>query len=156
MVDLVAELEAVSGSLHADGVEFALCGGLAVAVHGHVRATKDIDLLIPSASRDAALGALAKVGYDVPALPMTFGAGTPTERRVQRVSKLADQGIVTVDLVFVEPAFREAWATRQTFERGEARLVVVSRDGLLAMKRLAGRTQDLADIEALEGGGGDV
>ncbi len=35
-----------------------------------------------------------------------------------------------------------AWRQRQ--------LVIVSRGGLIAMKRLAGRPQDLADIAALE------
>jgi len=156
MVDLVAELVAIAEALRADGVDVALCGGLAVVVHGHVRATKDIDLLLPAANRDAAIAVLRRLGYDVLALPMTFGAGTAAERRVQRVSKLADQAVVTVDLIFVEPAFHEVWAARQTFERGATRLTVVSRDGLLAMKRLAGRTQDLADIEALEGGDEDA
>jgi hypothetical protein len=50
MVDLVAELHVVADALVAAGVEFALCGGLAVAVHGHVRATRDIDLLVPTPS----------------------------------------------------------------------------------------------------------
>jgi hypothetical protein len=36
-----------------------------------------------------------------------------------------------------------------------ARIQVVSREGLIAMKQLAGRTQDLADIEALERGTND-
>ena len=54
--DLVAELQSIARAFDRDGVEFALCGGLAVAVHGHVRATKDIDLLVPTAGRDARAG----------------------------------------------------------------------------------------------------
>lgn len=154
MLDLVAELQIVASTLRAGGVEFALCGGLAVVVHGHVRATKDIDLLIRSADRDAALASLRSAGFDVPSAPMTFDAGTPAERRIQRVSKVVGQQLVTVDLIFVEPALGGIWATRQAFERDGQRLVVVSRDGLIAMKRLAGRAQDVADIEALERGAG--
>ena len=44
--DLIAELEQLVDALHADAAEYALCGGLALAVHGHPRATKDIDLLV--------------------------------------------------------------------------------------------------------------
>ncbi len=61
---------------------------------------------------------------------------------------------MTVDLIFVEPAFRAVWDSRQTFTCGEVRLTVVSAEGLVAMKRLAGRAQDLADIEALHALGG--
>ncbi|MDQ3037982.1 MAG: nucleotidyl transferase AbiEii/AbiGii toxin family protein [Myxococcota bacterium] len=150
MLDLVAELQGVASTLRAGGVEFALCGGLAVAVHGHVRATRDIDLLIRSADRDKALASLKSAGFDLLAAPMTFDAGTPAERNIQRVSKVVGGHLVTVDLIFVEPAFGRVWATRLTFERDGTTLVVVSRDGLIEMKRLAARAQDMADIEALE------
>jgi hypothetical protein len=86
---------------------------------------------------------------------LTFGAGTPGERHVQRVSKPVAGALVTVDLIHVEPAFGAVWAGRQSFERDGARLVVVSREGLVAMKRVAGRAQDVADIGALERGDGD-
>lgn len=150
MLDLVAELQGVASTLRASGVELALCGGLAVAVHGHLRATKDIDLLIRSADRDAALASLKSAGFDLLAARMTFDASTPSERNIQRVSKVVDGHQVTVALILVEPAFGRVWATRQTFERDGTTLVVVSRDGLIEMKRLAARAQDVADIEALE------
>ena len=47
------------------------------------------------------------------------------------------------------------WAERESYAWEGTTLTVVSRDGLLAMKRIAGRTQDLADIERLSGGDGD-
>ncbi len=155
MADLVAELRQIAARLTDAGIDFALCGGLAVVVHGHVRATKDIALLMPAASRDAALAQLRSLAFDLLAAPMTFGAGTPAERHVQRVSKAGGTELVTVDLIFVEPAFGDVWAKRQHFERDGTVLGVVSRDGLIAMKRLAGRSQDLADIDALEHGASD-
>lgn len=151
MADLVAELEAIAAALSDRGIDYAVCGGLAVAMHGHVRATRDIDLLVPSASADATLDALASIGFDLRALPMTFGAGTNAERRVQRVSKAGANELITVDLILVEPSFPAVWSDRMTFARGAVRLPVVSRSGLIAMKRLAGRPQDIADIAALEG-----
>ena len=58
--DLIAELEQLVDALHADAAEYALCGGLALAVHGHPRATKDIDLLVRAeAVLDAHLEAAA-------------------------------------------------------------------------------------------------
>ena len=73
MADLVAELEGIARLFDREGVEFALCGGLAVAVHGHVRSTKDIDLLLPTAARDAAITALSRLGVE------TVGARHHTE-----------------------------------------------------------------------------
>lgn len=61
-------------------------------------------------------------------------------------------GLVTVDRILVEPALASVWAGREEYERDGIRRSVVSREGLHAMKRLAGRPQDLADIEALERG----
>jgi len=46
MIDLLAELRSVISSLDIAGIPYALCGGLAMAVHGFPRATVDIDILI--------------------------------------------------------------------------------------------------------------
>ncbi|MEJ7598546.1 MAG: hypothetical protein WKG01_11610 [Kofleriaceae bacterium] len=43
------------------------------------------------------------------------------------------------------------WATRIVLAAGARRVSVVSRDGLVTMKRIAGRPQDLADLAKLEG-----
>ena len=44
-MNLVDELHAVSRALSAAGISFAVCGGIAVTIHGATRTTKDIDLL---------------------------------------------------------------------------------------------------------------
>lgn len=53
-------------ALQAADVPFAICGGLAVAIHGFVRATKDIDLLIPASAIDAAKNAVKPLGFSLP------------------------------------------------------------------------------------------
>jgi hypothetical protein len=58
-LDLVSELANVVRALDAAGVPYALCGGIAVTIHGHVRATKDIDLLILPEDRTRALASVA-------------------------------------------------------------------------------------------------
>ena len=48
------ELLKIIDCLDQAGVDYGLCGGLAVVVHGYPRLTKDIDLLIRSESLEIA------------------------------------------------------------------------------------------------------
>lgn len=50
----------------------------------------------------------------------------------------------------MDPIYSAVWERRECVEWEGTSLWVVSRDGLVQMKRLAGRLQDLADIEKLE------
>jgi hypothetical protein len=43
-VDLFQELKNVTAALDAEGIDYALCGGVALAIHGVPRATQDIEL----------------------------------------------------------------------------------------------------------------
>lgn len=137
----------------AEGIEYALCGGLALAVHGHPRATKDIDILIERTTLPRALAVAKRAGFDIPARKMTFGLKTGNPRDVQRVSKLDDATgkLLTLDLLVVNPDLEEVWNTRQLVEADQRRMTVVSREGLATMKRIAGRPQDLVDLAKLEG-----
>jgi hypothetical protein len=65
-MDLVAELDALIDAFDADGVEYALCGGLALAVHGHARATQDIDVLVPASTSQRALTTARSRGSTFP------------------------------------------------------------------------------------------
>ena len=57
-----------------------------------------------------------------------------------------------LDLLLVDsPMLAEIWRTRETFEWESKPVWVVSRQGLIALKRLRGSSQDLADIARLEG-----
>jgi nucleotidyltransferase AbiEii toxin of type IV toxin-antitoxin system len=152
-LDLIAELEALVDGLSRAGVEYALCGGLAVAVHGHPRATMDIDLLVPSDQLAAALEAAKRAGFDLPARKMVFGVRTGRPREVHRVSKLDPDTneLMSLDLIVVGPTLEETWRGRVVVPWLGRQVPIVSREGLVTMKRLAGRPQDLADIAALEG-----
>lgn len=46
--EILERARAVSGQLTSLGIPHALIGGLAVGVHGHVRATRDVDFLVGS------------------------------------------------------------------------------------------------------------
>ena len=154
-MNLADEVHAIAGVLRAAGISYAVCGGVAVTVHGAPRTTKDIDILIGRDDVARVLDAVRPLGYTFVALPMTFDAGTERERHVQRVSKMDVQGHLVLDLRIEDAAYAGflAGAIEVPLPQGPVR--VVSRDGLLRMKRLAARPQDVADVERLERGDDD-
>ncbi|MBI4871449.1 MAG: hypothetical protein HY814_07770 [Candidatus Riflebacteria bacterium] len=148
-MDLYDELWKLIDALNEAGASYAVCGGVALAIHGCTRATTDIDFLIPEAEVERVRDLLRPLGYNVPALPMTFNRGTSAERRVHRVSRIVGEETLTVDLLVVGTKLDEAWESRQFLDVGRRRVTCVSRDGLIHMKRQAGRLKDLADLEAM-------
>lgn len=155
-MNLVDELHAIAAALTRAGIAYAVCGGVAVTIHGATRSTKDIDIVIARADLPRVLDLVRPLGYSFPALPMTFEEGTPRERHVQRVSKIEGREHLLLDLLLAEAAFAGALDDRVEVTLPAGPLAVVSRATLVRLKRLAGRTQDLADIEKLEGGDGDA
>jgi hypothetical protein len=147
--DLITTLDAVIDALNAAGVAYALCGGLAVNLHGHVRATRDIDLLIPRDQLDAVRAVLRPLGFDIDAGPIPFGVGTDRERVLHRVSRIVGSQVSTIDLMLVTPVLEPAWASRVCASWRSRNVWTVSLAGLAGMKRLAGRPQDLADLDNL-------
>lgn len=148
MATLLDELSGLISALNENGVEYAICGGLAMAIHGFVRATVDIDILIREESLEKAYKIAKKKGFDIRGLDISF-----KERAVEirRVSKIDDEGeVLSVDFLLVTPPVENVWEKREQIALGGGKLSVVSREGLIKMKRLAGRPQDLADIERLE------
>lgn len=154
-MDLVAELIGLIESLNAAEVEYAVCGGIALAIHGYPRFTQDIDLLVQGADLARVQSAAAARGFSIAGGRMSFGSGTPNLREIVRVSKSDGRDVLTLDLLIVGPALADAWNTRKRGEWRGQQLWVVSQTGLLKMKRMAGRSQDLADIDRLTQSGAE-
>lgn len=148
-MDLLDELVAVLDVLESHGVAYALCGGLAVAFYGYTRFTEDIDILIREEDVSMAKAVLAEVGFDLPAGPIPFDTGTPRARLLHRVSKVEGDDLLTLDLMLVTPVFAEVFEQREIFEWHGRQVQIVSAAGLAKMKRLAGRSKDLLDLEEL-------
>jgi hypothetical protein len=113
--------------------------------------TKDIDLLVAATDVAQALELLRPLGYVFAALPLTFEAGTARERHVQRVSKIADGEHLCVDLLMADAVFTGLLDDTIEVRTPNGALTVISRAGLIRMKQLAGRPQDVADLASLEG-----
>lgn len=146
-LDLYDEVGRVAAALREGGIDYALVGGVALAIHGAPRATKDIDLLIVPSDRDRALQALEKTGFRFPAILMKF---KKSGIRVQRVTKVDGEEHMMLDLLLADPPLEEIWTTRTTVETERGPLRVVSREALARMKAMSGRPHDLADLERLQ------
>jgi hypothetical protein len=149
-LNLVDELHAIAFALRGARIPYAVCGGIAVTAYGATRSTKDIDIVIGPEDLEAALAAVAPLGYTILAEPMTFGAGTTRERKVQRVNKIAGSQHLILDLLVAEAAYAGALDDRVEVELPDGPISFVSLETLLRMKRTAGRPIDLDDINKLE------
>lgn len=141
----------VNRTLQQARVEFAVCGGMAMAIHGFPRATVDLDILIRPESLDAAFAAVHPVGYIVKAFPMQFARGSVEIRRVSKIDP-RDGDTLILDLLLVTSASEKVWETRQTAALPDgSRIPVVSREGLIALKESRSSGTDLDDIAKLRG-----
>ena len=143
--DLLAEF-------NAHGVEYLVVGAHALAAHGHVRATKDIDVWVRPAGDNAGrvLAALRAFGAplhdlteaDLAAPGLVFQIG---------VAPLRIDIMTSIDGV----EFADAWPARLLTNFADQPAAVLSKEDLIKNKRATGRTQDVADVEQLEASGED-
>ena len=134
-VDLYVELSAIVSVLEQRGIDYALCGGIALAIHGAPRATQDIDLLVRVEDLDPLRQAVRGCGFVFEALPMDFSSSGIT---VHRFTKLIENVPLMLDALIATGPLAAVWQTRLVapFEQGKIR--VVSKEGLVTMKLAAG------------------
>jgi hypothetical protein len=153
--------ESLLASLVESGVRYVVVGGLAVVIQGHARLTADVDLVIDLDPENVrrTIAALTARGLRplLPVDPMTFADETIRtnwiEERNLQVFSLRDERnpLLTVDLFARDPIpFEELWTRADLVLLGGQQVHVASIADLIAMKRKAGRTQDLLDIEQLQ------
>jgi hypothetical protein len=151
MPNLFEEFRSVVATLGAARIPYALCGGLAMSIHARPRATIDIDLLAPSASVALIADALLPCGF----VQRERTPTRPAEGEVvmHRLTKIApgDPEVLLLDVIEVRAGATErAWQTRISTDWEGHPVTVVSRSGLIELKRLRGSPQDIADIALLE------
>jgi len=153
--------EEVFRRLAAAGVRYVVVGGVAMVLHGVVRFTADLDLLVAldPENLEAFLAAMEDLGYR-PKLPLRAKAFADPQmraewketRRMQVFSFYHPQRpMELVDVFIDEPIdFAAVERDREIFKARDIEIPVVSIPHLKQLKALSGRPQDLSDIQALE------
>ncbi|OIP60804.1 MAG: hypothetical protein CO150_09750 [Nitrospirae bacterium CG_4_9_14_3_um_filter_53_35] len=147
-MDLLDELKKLIKKLSEERIEYALYGGLAMAVYALPRATLDIDIMIESSSLDKARDAVRELGFTLGAVPMEFHGGKINIHRVTKIEPVTGETLV-LDLLVVTHEIERAWETRTRVEWEGGTLSVVSPEGLIFLKSFRGSGQDQDDIQYL-------
>jgi hypothetical protein len=132
------------------GVKFIVVGAHALAAHGLVRATKDLDVWVEPDLDNAerVLAALAEFGAPLHDLTVTDLARPGLIFQIG-VEPIRIDIITAIDGV----EFSDAWGERVQARFADQDAAVLSRRHLLINKRTAGRDQDLLDVKWLEKAG---
>jgi hypothetical protein len=133
------------------GVEYLLVGAYAMASHGYVRATGDIDLWVRPGPDNAqrVFEALRRFGAPLRGVSESDFAQPNIVLQLGVPPRRIDV-LTAIDGV----AFEEAWSDRVELTVGGLRIPVLSREHLIQNKEATGRAKDQADAEALRRSGG--
>jgi hypothetical protein len=120
-------------------------GGVACILHGHARATDDVDILIERTEANAGrvLAGLARVGYG-------FASEWSAAEILKRpITLIGDDPAVDVFTVAWKVKYEQAAPRSSVVDVDGIEIPLISIDDLIETKR-TGRLQDAADIEVLE------
>jgi predicted nucleotidyltransferase len=134
-------------SLNDHEVHYLIVGGYAVALHGHPRYTKDIDVWIWISEENAErmMAALEQFGFG--SLGLQAEDFLAPDQVIQLGYPPARIDIIT-SLVGVD--FEACYASRVQIDIGGVAVNFIDVENLRKNKRATGRLQDLADLESLE------
>ncbi len=139
-------------ALNAADAEYLVVGALALAAHGHIRATKDLDVWVRATPGNAERVHRALAAFGAPLQDLTVDdLASPNIIFQIGVAPVRIDIITSIDGV----EFDEAWPERLASEYADQVVHVLSRRHLIQNKKASGRLQDLADVEAIEEGGID-
>ena len=148
-------------ALNACDARYVVVGGFAVVLHGHMRLTHDVDLVVDLDPEPAGeiIDALTNLGCSprAPVKPRDFANAsireTWVEEKGMQVFTMVDRANprLVVDLFVRRPIdFEALWARAETIALEGEPVRVAAIEDLIAMKRTAGRAQDLDDVRHLE------
>jgi len=130
----------------ANNVDYVIVGGYALAFHGAVRFTGDIDLFVKpdTANSKRIMAALDKFG---------FGSIDLNAADFQSEGKVIQLGVppVRVDIMtgLTGVTWQEAADGKMASSCGDVQVFFIGKKEIIVNKRALGRKKDLADLEAL-------
>lgn len=137
-------------------VEFVVVGGLALGAWGVVRGTKDVDIVVSSDPEN--LKRVATVAVEIHGHVQTGESFFSSAPSIASQLASGEQVTIETDLGRLDvvqgldgvPAYDELHARSTETEVLGVNVAVCSVSDLKEMKRAAGRTRDLADLEDLD------
>jgi hypothetical protein len=149
MFQIDEEMLNLAQLFHEAGVSYAVCGALALGIHGHPRATRDIDFIIQLESMFEARRVAKANGFIIEAAPMKFQGVV----HVIRLSKALpdEEDLLTVDLLIYNSELSEKIKVEAVEYKGET-VNVVTRDTLIMLKSQSTRLRDQDDVQRLTSG----
>ncbi len=148
-------------ALNECGARYVAVGGFAVVLHGHARFTADLDLVIDLDPSEAmkVVAALEDLGFQ-PRAPVAaedfadpeIRRGWIEEKGMQVFSLFdPDNPLLTVDLFVSHPLpFDDLYSRSEVVTLQGVEVRMASIPDLIELKRIAGRSEDLQDVKALE------
>jgi hypothetical protein len=134
-------------ALSAAGADYLLVGAHALAAHGVVRATGDLDVWVRPTQENASKVWRALVAFGAPLQQLTeHDLATPGIVFQIGVVPYRIDLLTSIDGV----QFEEAWQHRMRVLVEAQEIPLIGREDLLRNKRATGRLRDLADAEELE------
>jgi hypothetical protein len=134
-------------TFNAHGVEYLVVGAHALAAHGRVRATGDLDVWVRPEAENARRVMKALEEFGAPLRDLTTDDLTRPGTVFQiGVAPLRIDILTAIDAV----EFDDAWSSRFAARFSGVPVPVLSVQLLVRNKRAVGRAQDLADVEWLE------
>ena len=135
-------------------VEFIVIGGIAVAMQGAVRETRDLDLLCfeSDANRARLALALSSIGARLKGAVVPLGPVGQALLAGMRIVTL-DTGLGELDILYEAKGgitFKDIAPNAESVTIAGEEVLVASRADLIRMKAAAGRPRDLVVIEELE------
>lgn len=132
--------------LNSKEIEYLVVGGHAVAYHGHMRNTLDMDVWVAMSPQNADLlvEALREFGFDVPNLSADLFV---TEHKIVQMGVPPHRIDILTTISGVD--FEDCYARRVIAKFDEIEVNLLSLDDLKTNKRASGRLKDLDDLEKL-------
>ena len=156
----------IFSELNKKGIKYLVAGGVAVNLHGYVRATADLDLMLLMSDENLAkyIELIKELGFK-PRVPVRLDEFADSQKRKEWV---LEKGMKVFSVfnpanmmegvdVMIEDyiKFDEAYSRRKVVNTGidalgRVEVPLVSIEDLINLKEQAGRGRDLIDISALK------
>ena len=145
-MEIQTDFKELLALFNAQGVEYLIVGGYALAFHGAPRFTGDIDIFVKPAQENSEriMASLKEFG---------FGNIGLTEGDFSKTDQIIQLGVppVRVDIItsLSGVAWEEADKDKVAGQYGDVPVNYIGRRQFVANKKASGRKKDLADLEAL-------